>query len=301
MNSKAQKTGNHSIISIKNCLKNRKSIIIGLLICFLSSGVFAQSNSKLVEFTDLQNDENMKPVLEFASRGIFTGIDGKAALDQNILKTHSAIFLQKVLGEKSPTLTGALERGLLSKIPEDETKLLSKAEWIVMCARAFKVPLEKIDTKQWYEPAWEMAQKITIVKKIDKPFDNADRGFVIRTAYFFEKVFGIQSAEDKIVKIEKNLMIVRDAFLENKKTNFELEELLWNNLIEIESLPPSNRVTALRDFYSASLVLLEIRKDTDENRKNTRKNWAYFFINAGIKKLPGASGFANDLKTWMEK
>ncbi len=272
----------------------KKYVLLLVSACFS----FSVANAEIVEFSDLEIGENFSPVMELASRGIFSGIDGKAALDQNILKNHATFLLLKVLGDMTPTLEEAVDRGVLSKVPTDDKAFLSKAEWIVMVSRAFEVPVSSADGKQWYEPAWEVGHKIVVLGEDDKPFDLVDRGFAVRTVYAYEKIFKKKSQEELLVTIEKNLMVVRDRFAEeiNKDNYFEVEKQIWDTIRLTGAVTEnSSRLSALSDYERVFLIALEMRKNPDPAFNTERLRWAKFFLNSGLNKLPQSTDFANDL------
>lgn len=261
---------------------------------------FSVAKAEIVEFSDLEIGENFAPVMELASRGIFSGIDGKAALDQNILKNHATFLLLKVLGDMTPTLEEAVEKGILSKVPTDDKAFVTKAEWVVMLSRAFDVPVGAVaDGKQWYEPAWEVGHKIVVLGEADNdPFALVDRGFAVRTAYAYEKIFKKKSQEELLVTIEQNLMAVRDRFAEdiNKDNYFEVEKQIWDTIRLTGAVTEnSSRLSALSDYERVFLIALEMRKNPDPAFNTERLRWAKFFLNSGLNKLPQSTDFADDL------
>ncbi len=257
-------------------------------------------------FTDLTPQDPMwNAVVEYSNRGIFEGIptvDGKKMAKPNdvILKKHAAIFLAKVLGVKNPTMAEIVAMKLLSAPPK-ENEILNHATWIKMCSTAFKVPVgDPPSPETWFVAPFVIAQSVGAIKD-EKPFDFATRRFALKTAFLYEKIFGVKNSDEIMNTQEKNLMKIRDKLIDINSSNVEIETLLWENIFKAEEVPANSRIQAIKHLNMASLVLLELRKNTDTTKKSILKKRVIFFCNKASEAFPDVEPFSLDLKKIGER
>ena len=240
------------------------------------------------------NDSAYKAVVKYTQQGIFSGIDGRAELNDVISKEHAAYFLVKVLGDKEPNMDKVLEKGLLSSAP-DPTHLLDHATWIKMLSNAFNVPIgNPVEGQPWYVAPFVIAQGIGAVKS-EKPFDFASRRFVLETAEIYERVFGAKKASTLMDEQELRLMKIRDGLINPESTNNEIEELIWSNIVTAEEIPHNARIEAIKNLNLACLILLDLRKDPDITKKSNRQMRISFFLKRAVNALPDVEPFTQDL------
>jgi hypothetical protein len=257
-------------------------------------------------FTDLTPQDPMwESVVEYSNRGIFEGIpttDGKKLAKPNdvILKKHAAVFLAKVLGVSNPTMEDIVAMKLLSAPPKDD-EILNHATWIKMCSTAFKVPVgESPSPETWFVAPFIIAQSIGAVKD-EKPFDFATRRFALKTAFLYEQVFGVKNSDEIMNNQEKNLMKIRDKLIDINSEDEEIEDLIWENIFKAEEVPANARIQAIKHLNMASLVLLELRKNTETTKKTIFKKRVKFFCDKATEAFPDVEPFSLDLEKISER
>ncbi len=257
-------------------------------------------------FTDLTPQDPMwDAVLEYSNRGIFEGIpttDGKKLAKPNdvILKKHAAIFLAKVMGVTSPTIEDIVAMNLLSA-PPVENEILNHATWIKMCSTAFKVPVgDSPSPETWFVAPFIIAQSIGAVKD-EKPFDFATRRFALKTAFLYEQIFGVKNSDEIMNNQEKNLMKIRDKLIDIDSSDDEIETLIWDNIFKAEDVPANSRIQAIKHLNMASVVLLELRRNTDTTKKAIFQKRINFFCDKATESFPDVEPFSLDLKKIGER
>jgi len=175
-------------------MKNLK-VLSASVALLMGSLVFANVATQS-PFQDVTpNDPAYNAVVKYHNQGIFNGVGGEAKLDDVISKEHAALFLLKVMGEKSPNIQIVVDKGILSTIPPSN-QLLDHATWIKMLSNGFKVPLgQQKEGQPWFVAPYIVAQSITAVQD-EKPFDIASRRFFIRTTELYERIFATKTADE---------------------------------------------------------------------------------------------------------
>ncbi len=270
----------------------RKICILSAL--FFTSVIFAVEIQPF--FRDVEvNDPAYKAVVKYTQTGIFKGINGEAKLNDFITKEHATLFLMKVMGTKNPNIYDAVNKGLLSNVPPSD-QLLDHASWIKILSNAFQVPIgNEVTGQPWFVAPYVIAQGISAVRD-EKPFDPASRRFVLRTTELYERIFGTKNADKTMNEQELRLMKMRDMLIDPQKSSDEIEELLWKNILSAEDVPENPRIQSIKHLNMAVLILLEMRKDPNENKKFERQKRAAFFLDHATNALPDVAPFAEDLR-----
>ncbi|HEY5714294.1 MAG TPA: hypothetical protein VIT68_03000 [Candidatus Gracilibacteria bacterium] len=273
-----------------------KKIITLLLLLLLIPLV--QADEGLV-FSDMtSSDPDYELVTNFNKRGLFSGINGEANLDAPLMKAHGVMLAMKLV-DKEPDLALAQKMGLISAIPTADQSL-SKAEWMVILSRAFKIPLEVQPGQAWYDPAFKLGQNLKVLTQEDDPYSPVDRRLALRSAYKFESVFKVQIQQGIVVKVEEDLMNIRNGLLDPAKTAIEAEKDIWGSIIKLKDVDPAivpvARLEALRAYQMALLILHQMRFSPSSELLPLRQTWIAAQLKKAVQYLPPSEGFGADLR-----
>ncbi len=269
----------------------KKTLIFTIL--FLANIVYAVEMQPF--FPDVTpNDPAYKAIVKYTQQGTFSGIDGRAELDDVITKEHATFFLLKVLGIAKPTIETAIGKDIISSPPPSD-QLLDHATWVKMLGTAFNVPLgNSAEGQPWYVAPYVVAQGINAIED-EKPFDLTSRRFVLRSTDLYERIFGAKNATSIMDEQELRLMKIRDMLINPQSTNDAIEKLVWKNILTAEEVPDNTRIKSIKYLNMSALVLFEIRKYPNESKKAERQARVAFFVERATTALPDVGPFAQDL------
>jgi len=268
------------------------------LAIFILLAIPALSFAKPPFYDVVENHPSYRALTKYYQRGIFKGIDGRAGLDDGILKSHATMFLLKVMGAPA-TVEEGIRRGIITTAPEPK-QYITHAEFIKMLSTAFNVPVETPtkpgETPQpWFVKPFVIAQSITAVKD-EKPFDFGTRGFVLRSTEIYERLFGTKDAAAIMDEQELRLMKVRDLLVDPTAKDEDIQKLIWLNVLEAEEVPDSMRLRAIKYFNQSALVLLELRRAPAIDLKQVWLGRLQVFLDKAVENLADSRPFAEDLK-----
>lgn len=269
---------------------------------FLFSLLLVTSSVSAAEVVDVPKDvvpqdPAYEALVDFISEGIFTGVNGEANLDDVISKPHAALFLAKVLGVQNPTFTNVADLNILKVEPKAD-ELLNYATWAKMLCNGFKVPnCDSPDPDGWFVPGMVIATSINAIEDV-KPFDFVSRRDVFRMAHMYRNVFLSKTVDEMMDEQEINLMRLRDMMLDVNVSDTDIETLLWNNIMDAETIADNVRVRSIKHLNMALLVLFQQRQQPTNSLLQGR---AIFFLKKAVEVLPDVAGFAGDLQKIAEQ
>ena len=246
-------------------------------------------------------DPAYEALASYTANGVFIPRDDEgvyfADLDNAVMKDEAAQFLCRVMGFSvvDCTVEKVVDLGILKSVPESVP--LDNATSAVILGKAFGVKTGSGTGDNWALAPW-------IVAKGTGAFANRKSGNVttwrdmLIATKIFEDNFGLQTVEQRMVFLETKLMEIRDGFLNPEADLFELEQLIWNNIMKAEEIEMNNRLAAIKYLNLSFVHMLELRKNTAkaERQKEIRLKYANTFLDLADAALPEVKPFTDDLR-----